>query len=58
MKKILKSCSDNKEKLLAVYEPNGQLTTNAEETLEVMAAAHFKDSSSDPPDDYSDITSI
>ena len=58
MNKILKSCSDNKEKLEAVYKPNGQLTTNAEETLEVMAAAHFKDSSSDPPDDSSDTTPI
>ena len=49
MNKILKSCNDNKEKLEAVYKQNGELTTNAEETLEAMASTHFKESASPPP---------
>ena len=42
MNKILKSSSDNKVKLEAVYKPNGELTSKAEETLEVMSHVHFK----------------
>jgi hypothetical protein len=46
MSEILKFCNDDKEKLEAVYNKNGELTTNAEEayTLEVMASVHFKES--------------
>ena len=47
MNKIIKSTSDNKVKLEAVYNQNGQLTSNAEETLEVMAQTHFKDCTHD-----------
>ena len=47
MNKIIKSTTDNKIKLEAVYDQNGQLTGNAEETLEVMAQTHFKDCSHD-----------
>ena len=49
MNKILKSCNDNKHTLEAVYKPNGDITKNAEETLEVMTRTHFKDSVTDPP---------
>ena len=49
MSKFLKSCNDNKEKQEAVYKTNGDLTTSAEETLEVMASVHFKESVSAPP---------
>ena len=58
MNKILKSCNDNKEKLEAVYKPNGELTTNAEETLEVMASVHFKNSATAPPVAPPDINPI
>ena len=61
MNKILKSSNDNKVKLEAVYKPNGKLTSNAEETLEVMSEVHFKGhdhdlrapttNTSEPPDD-------
>ena len=49
MNKILKSCNDQKEKLGAVYNHNGELTSNAEETLEVMASVHFKEGDNTPP---------
>ena len=49
MNKILKTCNDNKEKLEAVYNSNGELTTNAEGTLEVMASFHFKESGHQTP---------
>ena len=42
MNKILKSCSNKKEKLEAVYKTNDTLTNNATETLEVMLETHFK----------------
>ena len=41
--KILKSCSNKKEKLVAVYKTDDILTKNANETLEVMLETHFKD---------------
>ena len=50
MNKILKSCNDNKHTLEAVYKPNGDITKNAEETLEVMTQTHFKESVTDPPE--------
>ena len=43
MNKILKSCSNKKEKLEAVYKTDDTLTNNATETLEVMLETHFKD---------------
>ena len=49
MNKILKTCNDNKEKLEAVYNSNGELTTTAEETLEAMASFHFKESGHQTP---------
>ena len=49
MNKILKSCNDKKEKLEAVYKNNGELTQNADETLEVMASVHFKEDNHTPP---------
>ena len=61
MNKILKSSSDNKVKLEAVYKPNGELTSNTGETLEVLSLVHFKGhdhdlsapttNTSEPPDD-------
>ena len=42
MHKIIKSCSDNKEKLESVYKSDNTLTENAEETLEEMEKTHFK----------------
>lgn len=42
MNKILKSCSNTKEKLESVYKNDGTLTDTNEETLSVMEAAHFK----------------
>jgi len=49
MNKILKSCTDTKDKLEAVYKQDGTLTTTAEETLEVMAQTHFRECPNDPP---------
>ena len=49
MNKILKTCTDTNNKLEAVYKPNGELTKNAEETLEVMTQTHFRESATDPP---------
>ena len=43
MNKILKSCSNKKDKLEAVYKTDDTLTNNATETLEVMLETHFKD---------------
>ena len=43
MHKILKNCSDHKEKLESVYKPDETLTNNAKETLEEMKKCHFKD---------------
>ena len=47
MNKIIKSTTDSKVKLSAVYNQNGQLTNSAEETLEVMTQIHFKDCTQD-----------
>ena len=49
MSKILKSSNNHTEKLEAVYKPDGTLTQNANETLDVMATTHFKQSSDPPP---------
>ena len=49
MNKILKTCTDTNNKLEAIYKPNGELTKNAEETLEVMTQTHFRESVTDPP---------
>lgn len=49
MSKILKSGSSHTEKLEAVYKPDGTLTQNAEETLQVMATVHFKENSEHSP---------
>ena len=55
MSKILKSSNNKTEKLEAVYKPDGTLTQNAEETLDIMAAAHFKMSSDQqPPPEHTD----
>ena len=43
MNKILKSCSDKKEKLEAVYKPDNTLTKSPEETLDALAATHFRE---------------
>ena len=43
MNKILKSCSNKKEKLEAVNKTDDKLTNNATVTLEVMLETHFKD---------------
>ena len=42
MNKILKSCSNNNEKLESVYKPDNTLTQTAEETLDVLVDTHFK----------------
>ena len=42
MHKIIKSCSDKKEKLESVYKSNNTLTENTEKTLEEMEKTHFK----------------
>ena len=55
MSKILKSSNNKTEKLEAVYKPDGTLTQNAEETLNTMAAAHFKMSpDQEPPPEHTD----
>jgi hypothetical protein len=44
MNKIIGTSTDTKVKLEAVYNHSGQLTSNAEETLDhIMAQTHFKD---------------
>ena len=50
MNKILKSCSDKKEKLESVYKPDNTLTTNAEETLDVLVETHFREGPPEEPD--------
>ncbi|MCP4489190.1 MAG: hypothetical protein GY820_18040 [Gammaproteobacteria bacterium] len=45
MSKIIKSFPNKQEKLEAVYKAPNTLTTDAEETLEVMTKTHFKDDS-------------
>jgi hypothetical protein len=47
MDKIIKTTSDSKVKLEAVFNHSGQLTSNAGETLDVMAQTHFKDCAHD-----------
>ena len=49
MNNILKTCTDTSNKLEDIYKPNGELTKNAEETLEVMTQTHFRESVTDPP---------
>ena len=51
MNKILKSCSNTKEKLESVYKPDNTLTQTAEETLDVLVKTHFKGGPpNEPPD--------
>ncbi len=49
MNKILKSCSDKKEKLESVYKPDNTLTKNAEETLDVLVNTHFREGPANEP---------
>ena len=48
MNKILKSCSNKKEKLDTIYKQDGTLTEAPEETLEAMAAVHFREDLDNP----------
>ena len=47
MYKILKGCTNPKERLETLYKPDGSLSTTPDETLEVMTDTHFQD----PPAD-------
>ena len=47
MNKILKSCSDKKEKLESLYKSDNTLTKNAEETLDVLVDTHFREGPAD-----------
>ena len=50
--RILKTATNKKDKLETVQKPNGDYTTNPDETMEVMVNSHFNPS---PPNQQNDI---